>query len=294
MNPSAACDPYQPQPYPGARRARPSLAAPARAAEIRMDLAVAVRVENAVKTFGLRPNPLAARPAPAAAAPVAAVAGVSFEVLRGEIFGLVGPNGSGKSTLIRLIATRLAPDAGRISLFGHDTAREPEAAQALVDRESVEAPLFKRLSAVENLLHGARLNGVRAGETRQRVLRVLGRLGLSEAELARPVETLSRGAQQKVAIGHAFLSAPRVLLLDEPTAGLDPRTRREVHAFVRELRDQHGATVLLATHDLAEAEALCNRIAILDHGRVVALDTPAALARRAGATLEEAFLELTA
>lgn len=269
-----------------------------------MDTAVAIRVEGAVKTFGGRPATpqtriaAQAQGAPLAAATRVAVNDVSFDVLRGEIFGLVGPNGSGKSTLIRLLATLLRPEGGRIRLFGRDPAQDPPAALGVVDRAAVEASFFKKLSPVENLLYGARLYGVRPGETRRRVLDILRRLGLAERDLYRPVETLSRGTQQKVAIARAFLGEPRVLLLDEPTTGLDPRARREVQAFVRELRDHNGATVVLSTHDLAEAEALCDRVAVVVDGRLRALDTPARLKALAAQTaaegsLEDAFLALT-
>jgi ABC-2 type transport system ATP-binding protein len=264
-----------------------------------MDTAVAIRVEKAYKTFGAQIARSADRPAPSAQPQAARLAlhDVSLEVLRGEIFGLLGPNGSGKSTLIRLVAARLAPDEGRVSLFGQEAAHAPR----LVSREAVDASFFKKLSAVENLLHGARLYDVRPGETRRRALDILARLGFRPADMTRPMETLSRGLQQKVTIARALLDEARVLLLDEPTTGLDPRTRREVHACLRALRAERGITILLATHDPLEADALCDRVAILDRGRIVALDTPAALKQQVaradepGAlpSLEDAFLALT-
>jgi len=147
---------------------------------------------------------------------------------------------------------------------------------------------------VENLLYGARQYALRPAETRRQVLDLLARLGLPASAHYRPVGSLSRGTQQMVGIARTFLSEPRLLLLDEPTASLDPRARRAVHAFIRELRNDHAATVLLATHDLKEAEALCDRVAVVDAGRLVALDTPAALKQRSpSATLEDAFLSLT-
>jgi ABC-2 type transport system ATP-binding protein len=269
----------------------PLFAEPLFAQETVMEAPTALRVEQAFKAFGAR-QPHTARPAGASAA-VAAAEGVSFDVHPGEIFGLLGPNGSGKSTLIRLIATQLVPDGGRIQVFGRDVAGDPRAVHGVVNRVPVETGFFKRLSAVENLVYGARLSGVRPGETRRRVIELLQRLGLPERDLYRPMESLSRGVQQKVMIGRAFLDDPRLLLLDEPTSGLDPRSRRDVQLFIRELRTQHGTTVVLATHDMAEAETLCDRVAILDHGRVVALDSPGALKRAFGPTLEDAFLGLT-
>lgn len=231
--------------------------------------------------------------------PIMAVNHVTFQVRRGEIFGILGPNGSGKSTLVRLIATLLIPDGGQITVFGHDVVREEMAVRRLINRVSVEASFFKKLSAMENLLYGARLYGLDGRQARQRSLEILTRLGLKAEDAFQPMEEMSRGMQQKVAIARAFLTQPVLLLLDEPTTGLDPRSRREVQAFVRELRDTHDATVLLTTHDMQEADVLCDRVAIMDEGRIVVLDTPAALKARVWrangheATLEEVFMELT-
>lgn len=227
-----------------------------------------------------------------------AVEDVSLQVKRGEIFGLLGPNGSGKSTLIRLIATLLIPDAGQITVFGHDVIKDSRKVQTLINRVSVEASFFKKLSPMENLLYGARLYGVDAGEAKKRIKEILTRLGLEEATIYKPMEEMSRGMQQKVAIARAFLSHPIVLLLDEPTTGLDPRSKRDVQTFVRELRDSHDATILLTTHDMYEADAMCDRIAIIHNGKIVALDTPQNLKTLIPhnghePTLEEVFLQLT-
>lgn len=230
---------------------------------------------------------------------IVAVDHVSFTVEEGEIFGVLGPNGGGKSTLIRLIATLLLPDKGKISVFGYDVVRQPLQVQQLINRVSVEASFFKKLSPMENLMYGARLYGLSAKQTRKQVVEILLRLGLKERDIYHPMEEMSRGMQQKVAIARALLSRPRLLLLDEPTTGLDPRSKREVQAVVRELREVHGTTILLTTHDMIEAETLCDRIAIMDSGRVVALDTPEGLKNRVRGTadrqptLEEVFLELT-
>jgi ABC-2 type transport system ATP-binding protein len=217
----------------------------------------------------------------------------------GEIFGVLGPNGSGKSTLIRLIATLLIPDDGQITVFGRDVVREAMTVQRMINRVSVEASFFKKLSPIENLLYGARLYGVEAGQIREQSLAILKRLAIPDKNVNRPMEEMSRGMQQKVAIARALLSSPRLLLLDEPTTGLDPRSKREVQAFVRELRDEQGTTILLTTHDMVEAETLCDRIAIMEGGKMVALDTPAALKAMVATgdgrepTLEDVFLELT-
>jgi len=229
---------------------------------------------------------------------VVAVDHVSFDVQRGEIFGVLGPNGSGKSTLIRLIATLLLPDSGSLTVFDYDVVRQPVEVQRLINRVSVEASFFKKLSPMENLMYGARLYGMEGRETRQRVVEILTRLGLQERSIFKPMEEMSRGMQQKVAIARALLSRPRLLLLDEPTTGLDPRSKREVQAVIRELNQEHGTTILLTTHDMLEAENLCDRIAIIDGGKIVALDTPLGLKRRISPnghepTLEDVFLELT-
>ena len=223
---------------------------------------------------------------------------VSLSILEGEIFGVLGPNGSGKSTLIRLIATLLLPDAGSIQVFGFDVVRQPVQVQRLINRVSVEASFFKKLSPMENLVYGARLYGMEGGQTRQQVVEILTRLGLEERSIYKPMEEMSRGMQQKVAIARALLSKPRLLLLDEPTTGLDPRSKREVQAVVRELNQDFGTTILLTTHDMLEAESLCERIAIIDGGKIVALDIPEALKRQIPRnghepTLEDVFLELT-
>jgi len=231
--------------------------------------------------------------------PVVAVDGVSFHVRRGEIFGILGPNGSGKSTLVRCIATLLFPDEGQINVFGHDVMKEEMAVKQLINRVSVEASFFKKLTPMENLIYGARLYGLGAKEARERALEVLGRLGLKKEAIFQPMEEMSRGMQQKVAIARALLTQPILLLLDEPTTGLDPRSKREVQAFLEELQATHDTTILLTTHDMQEADALCDRIAILDDGQIVALDTPTelkALVPRTNGhdpTLEDVFMELT-
>ncbi|MCR4406099.1 MAG: ABC transporter ATP-binding protein [Anaerolineae bacterium] len=265
----------------------------------------ALCVENATKMFrqpGTRKWLFRLRGAKNGAkkrSPVVAVNNLSLHVRRGEIFGILGPNGSGKSTLVRLIATLLIPDSGTITVFGHDVQREEMVVKRMINRVSVDAAFFKKLSPMENLLYAARLYGVNARQARQQSLAILARLGIKERDVYMPLEDMSRGMQQKVAIARAFLSSPILLLLDEPTTGLDPRSKREVQAFVRELREVHEATILLTTHDMNEAEALCDRIAILDEGRIVALDTPAGLKRLVPQadghepTLEDVFMALT-
>lgn len=263
---------------------------------------VAIQVESALKTFGGKNGrwfaPKADGNGQIPVGAKVAVDRVSLTIRRGEIFGVLGPNGSGKSTLIRLIATLLIPDGGRITVFGHDVTEDSRLVQMMINRVSVEASFFKKLSPMENLIYGARLYGMPASETRKRVVEILTRLGLEQKSIFQPMEEMSRGMQQKVAIARSLLSNPSLLLLDEPTTGLDPRSKREVQTFVRELRAAHDTTILLTTHDMVEAEALCDRIAIIDGGKIVALDTPdnlKTLIPQNGhpPTLEEVFLELT-
>ncbi len=236
--------------------------------------------------------------APTPARKVVAVDHVSFDVRRGEVFGILGPNGSGKSTLIRLISTLLIPDSGQISVFGYDVERDERTVKRMINRVSVDAAFFKKLSPMENLLYAGRLYGLNGRDIRDQSTAILVRLGLESKTLYEPMEDMSRGMQQKVAIARAFLTAPILMLLDEPTTGLDPRSKREVQAFVRDLRDTHDATVLLTTHDMDEAESLCDRIAVIEGGQIVALDTPAGLKRLVARnghepTLEDVFMTLT-
>jgi len=223
-----------------------------------------------------------------------AVDGVSLRVVRGEIYGLLGANGSGKSTLIRMFSTLLTPDAGEVRVFGLDIRADEEAVKRLINRVSVEASFFKKLSAMENLVYAGRLYGVGPEESRAKALAILSRLGVDIDRVNEPLEKLSRGMQQKVAIARAFLTAPTLLLLDEPTTGLDIRSKREVQTFVRDLRDEHDATIVLTTHDLDEAERLSDRIGILHDGRLVAEGTADELRARHGATaLEDVFMSVT-
>jgi ABC-2 type transport system ATP-binding protein len=219
---------------------------------------------------------------------------VSLTVARGECVAVLGQNGSGKSTLVRVLATLLLHERGQVRVFGHDVAREEQAVRRLVNRVSVEASFFKRLSARENLAYAARFYGLTPGRTRTRVPEILEAVGFPAARARVPMEELSRGMQQKVALARALLTAPTLLLLDEPTTGLDPRSKREVQAFIAGMRESHDTTTLLCTHDMAEAEVLADRVGILDRGRLLALEPPAALRRRYGAgTLEDAFLAAT-
>jgi ABC-2 type transport system ATP-binding protein len=230
--------------------------------------------------------------------PVVAVDHISFDIKRGEIFGVLGPNGSGKSTLIRVISTLLTADSGSVTVFGKDIRKDEMAVKKMINRVSVDAAFFKKLSPMENLLYGARLYGVSGREAERKAKDILGRLNLEASTFYEPMEEMSRGMQQKVAIARAFLTSPILLLLDEPTTGLDPRSKLEVRQFINELCDLHDATILITTHDMEEADALCDRVAIVHDGKMVAMDTPAALKARLPRnghepTLEDVFMQLT-
>jgi ABC-2 type transport system ATP-binding protein len=225
---------------------------------------------------------------------VAALRGVSFTMARGECLAVLGQNGSGKSTLVRLLATLLLHDGGSARIFGHDVFGDPREVRRLVNRVSVEASFFKKMSSAENLSYAARFYGMTPRETGARIPEILARVGFPVERKGESMENLSRGMQQKVALARALLTSPVLLLLDEPTTGLDPRSKLEVQDFIRELRRVHDATILLCTHDLDEAEALADRIGILDRGELIALGTAEELRHRYGAaTLEEAFFAAT-
>ncbi|HYM51400.1 MAG TPA: ABC transporter ATP-binding protein [Candidatus Limnocylindrales bacterium] len=223
---------------------------------------------------------------------------VNLEVKHGHITGILGANGSGKSTLVRILATLLLPDAGSASVFGWDVVRDAAAVRRHINRVSVEAAFFKEMSPWENMVYAARLYGAGGPGTRRQVEAILDRLGLPLDTLDRPMKQLSRGQQQKVAIARSYMTSPSLLLMDEPTTGLDPRSKREVQALLRMLREERAATVLLCTHDLQEAEAVCDQVVIIDRGRILAEGGPAQLCQRYGepgrpASLEDVFMRLS-
>jgi len=265
---------------------------------------IALEIVDAVKRFGKEDSqkkPFWKLGAQNAARTTLAVDHMNITVRRGEIFGLLGANGSGKSTLIRLVSTLLLPDSGTIRVFGYDVQRNERIVRRMINRVSVEASFFKKLSALENLMYAARLYDLPAAAARQQAIFILRKLGLSEKRLYEPLEHMSRGMQQKVAIARGLLTAPVLLLLDEPTTGLDPRSKQDVQRFILRMRREHDTTVFLTTHDMDEADRLCDRIAIIHDGRIVALDTPSGLKQTIGAqigrnsstTMEDVFLTLT-
>ena len=225
---------------------------------------------------------------------VPAIEGVTFTIERGECVAILGQNGSGKSTLVRLLSTLLLPDGGDMHVFGNDVVKDSRAVQRLVNRVSVEASFFKKMSAAENLGYAARFYGMPPSQTRTKIPEILARVGFPLDRKHEGMEHLSRGMQQKVALARALLTSPVLLLLDEPTTGLDPRSKLEVQDFIREVRATHDATILLCTHDLKEAELLSDRVGILDRGRLIALAPAEELKERyASDTLEEAFFAAT-
>lgn len=219
---------------------------------------------------------------------------VTFTVARGETYGLLGPNGSGKSSLIRILSTLLIADSGEVRLLGHSLPEEQQQVRRIIGRVSVDAAFYKKLSARENLLYTALLYGQNARDAERRAMQILEQLGMENTNFSSPLEEMSRGMQQKISIARALVINPPLLLLDEPTTGLDPKSRRDVQSFLEGLRAREGTTILLTTHDMAEAERLCARIGFLARGKLVAEGTTKDLITQVNAeTLDDAFIRLT-
>jgi ABC-2 type transport system ATP-binding protein len=211
---------------------------------------------------------------------VQALRKVSFSVSTGEIFGLLGPNGSGKTSLFRVLTTLLSPTAGSITVFGENVERSPAAVRKVAGVVFQSQSLDRKLTVMENLRHQGHLYGLSGSELRQRTAEVLDRFGLAERG-SDIVEILSGGMKRRVELAKSILHRPRLLLLDEPSTGLDPGARREFWQYLEALNRLDGTTVLLTTHLMDEAEK-CHRLAILNEGVLVALDTPEALKSRVG------------
>jgi ABC-2 type transport system ATP-binding protein len=270
-----------------------TLAAPNQKQSVERDPAriPAVEVHDLRKTFRRRDKKAGRF---ARKRPWPALENISFEIARGECVAILGQNGSGKSTLVRLLSTLLINDGGEARIFGHDAFREERSIRRLVNRVSVEASFFKRMSAFENLSYAARFYGMTPRQTRTAIPEILEQVGFPAERRGEAMENLSRGMQQKVALARALLTSPVLLLLDEPTTGLDPRSKLEVQNFIRQVRREHDATILLCTHDMHEAEVLADRIGILDRGRLLFLEPVADVKRRYGVeTLEAAFFAAT-
>ncbi|SFH79671.1 ABC transporter ATP-binding protein [Planctomicrobium piriforme] len=209
-----------------------------------------------------------------------ALAGVSFDVAAGEIFGLLGPNGSGKTTLFRILSTLLPVQSGRVELGGHDVAKDPDAVRRLIGVTFQSPSLDVKLTVRENLVHQGHLYGLSGRALKQRCDEVLARMGVADRE-KEFAEKLSGGLKRRVEIAKCLLHAPQILLLDEPSTGLDPGARYELWKTLESLQREQGVTILVTTHLMEEAER-CTRLAILDVGKLIALGKPDELREMVG------------
>jgi len=209
-----------------------------------------------------------------------ALNGVSFDVRPAELFGLLGPNGSGKTTLFRILSTLMVPTSGSATIAGFDAVREPGALRRHIGVVFQAQSVDPKLTAYENLWHQGHLYGLRGSELKARIIEILTRVGLLDRRADR-VETFSGGMQRRIELAKGLLHHPEVLLLDEPTTGLDPGARRDLWQYLQILRDQERVSVIVTTHLMEEAER-CDRLAILNEGNLVALGTPEALTREIG------------
>src|SRR5437588_5631678 len=238
--------------------------------------APAVHVAGVIKRFGA----------------TVALAGVDLDVAEGTVFGLLGPNGAGKTTLVRVLATLLEPDAGRAEVFGRDVVHDAAAVRRLLGLTGQFAAVDEILTGRENLHMFGRLFDLSVAEARRRAAELLDRFELADAA-DRPVRTYSGGMRRRLDIASSLLTRPRILFLDEPTTGLDPRSRNEIWSTVRELVSE-GTTILLTTQYLEEADQLADRIAVIDHGRVIAQGTGSELKDRVGGQILEVELSIPA
>ena len=222
--------------------------------------------------------------------PVTAVDGVSFSVARGEVVALLGPNGAGKSTAMKLLAGYLEPTSGTARVCGFDVSASPIEARRRIGYLAEGAPLYDDMTPARLLDFVGRIRGLDGGARRRAAAEAAARLRL-ESVLDRPIGALSKGFRRRVALAQALLADPDVLVLDEPTDGLDPNQKREVRALLREAGERKA--VLVSTHVLEEVEAVCSRAVTITAGRIVADAPPAELAARAGGRLEDAFAEMT-
>jgi ABC-2 type transport system ATP-binding protein len=209
---------------------------------------------------------------------VVALDQVSLEIPRGEVHGLLGPNGAGKTTLVKILSTVLVPTSGRASVLGHDVAESPKAVRPLIGiMFGGERGLYWRLTARQNLEYWGALYRVPGSTLRRRAQELLERVGLADKADER-IETFSRGMKQRLHLARALVGDGKVLFLDEPTTGMDPLAARDFRNLIQQLESE-GRTILLATHDMVEAETLCNRVTLIDRGKVIATESPRTLAQ---------------
>ena len=224
-----------------------------------------------------------------------AVNGVSFTINKGEIFGLLGPNGAGKTTTIRMLSTVLEADRGEVTIGGHSIRKEDEAVRNLIGVCPQELALYEDLSAIDNLVFFGRMAGLNGKEALAQAMANLELMGLMERKKGK-IAKFSGGMKRRINLAIALMGHPELLFLDEPTVGIDPQSRNNIYETIEGLRDK-GMTILYTTHYMEEADRLCDRIAIMDGGQIIALDTPYELKSLIGppeqVTLEDVFLKLT-
>jgi ABC-2 type transport system ATP-binding protein len=229
---------------------------------------LAVSVEEIVRVFAPRRNP-----------PVRALDGVNLTIAQGEVHGLLGPNGAGKTTLVKILSTVLLPTSGRATVLGHDVVAETRAVQRLIGVVlGGERGLYTRLTGRQNVEYWAALYRLPRRDISRRSAELLERVGLADKADAR-VETYSRGMKQRLHLARGLVGASMVLFLDEPTTGMDPVAAREFRTLIGELKGENR-TILLATHDMVEAETVCDRVTLIDRGRILATESPLSLSRK--------------
>ena len=224
-----------------------------------------------------------------------AVNGISFSLNKGEIFGLLGPNGAGKTTTIRVLSTVLEADNGKVTIGGYSIREDAESARQLIGVCPQEMAFYADLSAMENLIFFGRMVGLSGPEARAQAMTNLEMMGLSDRAKGK-VDKFSGGMKRRINLAIALMGHPQLLFLDEPTVGIDPQSRNKIYETIESLRDG-GMTILYTTHYMEEADRLCDRVAIIDGGQIIAMDTPHQLKSQIGppeqVTLEDVFLKLT-
>jgi ABC-2 type transport system ATP-binding protein len=224
-----------------------------------------------------------------------AVNGVSFTIYKGEIFGLLGPNGAGKTTTIRMLSTVLEPDRGDVTVGGYSIRHNADAVRSLIGVCPQELALYADFSALDNLVFFGRMAGLNGKEARTQAMAHLAMMGLAERTKGK-VAKFSGGMKRRINLAIALMGHPELLFLDEPTVGIDPQSRNNIYESIESLRDR-GMTILYTTHYMEEANRLCDRVAIMDGGKIIAMDTPHKLRSQIGppeqVTLEDVFLNLT-